>query len=111
MTLGEMLDKLATTANDMKGELVADNVAVIGARVKDGARLTYFYAITNASGGPIDTTAAREIAEKLKRKTCNDRMSRAAIDGGGLIVFDYRGSDGETVTKVTVDRAACDAAM
>ena len=115
MTVGQMLDKLATTANDMKGEKVAANVdedvAVIGARVKDGARLTYFYAITNGSDGQIDTTAAQEIAEKLARKVCRDRISRAAIDGGGLIVFDYRGTEGETVTKIKVDRAACTAVM
>lgn len=111
MTVGQMLDKLATTAKDMKGEKVAANVAVIGARVKDGARLTYFYAITNGSDGQIDTTAAQEIAEKLARKVCRDRISRAAIDGGGLIVFDYRGTEGETVTKIKVDRAACTAVM
>ncbi len=106
-----MLDKLATTANDMKGEKVAANVVVIGARVKDGARLIYSFAITNVSGGQLDTTAAREIAGKLKRKVCGDRISRAAIDGGGLIVFDYRGTEGETVTKIKVDRAACTAVM
>ena len=107
MTVGQILDKLARTANGMKGEKVAANVVVKGARVKDDRRLTYYYTITNVVGGQVDTTAVNEIAKELKRKVCEDRISRTAIDGGGLIVYDYRDKSGNPVASIRVDRGAC----
>ena len=107
MSVGEILDKLAKTANDIKGEKVAANVAVIGARVKDGTRLTYYYTITNVSGGQVDIGAMNEIAKKFKRLVCADRISRTAIDGGGLIVYDYRDKTGNAIASIRVDRSAC----
>ena len=107
MSVGDILDKLAKTANDMKGEKVAPNVAVIGARVKDGMRLTYYYTITNVSGGQVNIGAVNEIAKKLKREVCEDRISRTAIDGGGSIVYDYRDKTGNAVASIKVDRSAC----
>ena len=110
MSVGDILDKLAKTANDMKGEKVAPNVAVIGARVKDGTRLTYYYTITNVSSERIDISAVNTIAKKLEREVCEDRISRTAIDGGGVIVYDYRDNTGNTVASISVDRSACAAA-
>lgn len=107
MTVADVLDKLASATNAMKGQEVGPNVFVNRASVENGQRLTYFYTIPTAVDGQYDRELAAKLIEEVKRQACADPIQRRAVDGGAEIHYAYRQSDGATIFTVDIDRWTC----
>ena len=107
MTVAEVLDKLASAANAMKGQEVGPDIIVNRASVENGRRLTYYYTIPTIVDGRYDRALAEKLIEEVKRQACADPTQRRAVDGGAEIRYAYRQSDGAKIVTVDIDRWAC----
>ncbi len=107
MTVAQVLDKLASAANAMKGREVGPNVIVNRASVENGQRLTYFYTIPTIVDGQYNRALAEKLIEEVKRQACADPFQRRAIDGGAEIRYAYRQSNGATIFTIDIDQWAC----
>lgn len=107
MTVAEVLNKLASAANAMKGQEVGPNVIVNRASVENGQRLTYYYTIPTIVDGRYDRALAEKLIEEVKRQACADPIQRRAVDGGAKIRYAYRQSDGATIVTIDIDQGAC----
>lgn len=105
MTVAEILENLATAADEMRGREVAPNVVVSGASVENGTRLTYHYRIPQLA--KIDYELGHKLSLQMKRQVCGDWMMRRALDGGAEIHYLYRGNTGRVVYTVEIDKEVC----
>lgn len=107
MTVAEVLDRLASAANAMKGQEVGPNIIVNRASVENGQRLTYYYTIPTIVDGRYDRALAEKLIEEVKRQACADPTQRRAVDRGAEIRYAYRQSDGATIVTIDIDQWAC----
>ena len=107
MTVAEVLDKLASAANAMKGQEVGPNIIVNRASVENGRRLTYYYTIPTIVDERYDRAHAEKLIEDVKQQVCADPVQRRVVDGGAEIHYAYRQSNGATIFTVDIDRWTC----
>ncbi len=105
MTVAEILENMATAADEMKGREIAPNVVISGASVEDGTRLTYYYRILQLA--KIDYELGHKLSLKMKREVCGDRTIRRALDGGAEILYLYRSNNGRVVFTVEINKDVC----
>lgn len=107
LTAEQIIENMANAANSMTGEEVGPNVIVDAAIVENGTSLTYYYTIENIRGGDYDRDKADELIEVIKRKVCDDRMMRKAIDEGADINYHYRTDSMGTLFTIEIDQFVC----
>jgi len=102
-----ILEKLADSANELKGAEIETNVFFNGAIIEDGRLLTYAYTVEGVPDRPFDARIVRMARDQLNRESCADRIVRTAIDGGGAVRYLYLSSSGTRVLAIEVDRRTC----
>lgn len=107
LTVAEVLEKLASAANALKGREIGHNVIVNRASVQNGRRLTYYYTIPTVVDGEYDRALADELIDEAKRQACADPIQRRALDGGAEIHYAYRQRDGATIFTIDIDQRTC----
>lgn len=107
MPVEDILNKLADTANDMKGTEAGPNVIIDSATVEEGKRLTYYYNVTSVRNGRYDRDRANEAEKLVRREACRDKIQSQAIKGGGVIRYAYRDAKGRHLFTIVVSQRIC----
>lgn len=106
--LSRVVEKMAATANGMRGENVASNVIVEKATIANGGKVvTYHYRITNVSADNYDRALAQKLKTKLQKKACRDRVNKKALALGAEVRYAYKGSQGVRFFTIPINRGVC----
>lgn len=73
-----------------------------------GARITYFYTLTNLASHDINQDRLNSnLRERIANAICNNPKMKPSIDLGASYVYVYRGNDGVKVAYVEVNSQSC----
>ena len=108
MLLKKRLAEIAGQANQAAPAEIDANTRLDGARAGPGLRLTSTYTLLNPESEGIDsTTFGTKLTPAVKKASCENPDLRPLIDQGVVVVLEYRGTDGNPMGTITVDRDTC----
>jgi hypothetical protein len=110
VTLQRKIAQIAGQANGAAPAAVDPNTRLDGAKAGPGLRLTVMYTLVNAeSTGVNSATFEALLAPTIKENSCANPDLRPLIDQGVAVVLEYRGTRGDPIGTINVDRGTCGA--
>jgi hypothetical protein len=107
-SLTRKLAEIAGQANQAAPALVDSDTRLDGARAGPGLKLTSMYTLVNAESNGVDsTTFEAKLAPIVKSGSCENPELRPLIDQGVVVVLEYRGSQGNLIGTISLDRDTC----
>jgi hypothetical protein len=106
--LERRLAEIAGQANGAAPAAIDPNTRLDGAKAGPGLRLTTMYTLMNPeSEGISSTTFEAKLTPVVKEGSCKNPDLRPLIDQGVVVVLEYRGSDGNPIGTVSINRDTC----
>jgi hypothetical protein len=108
--LERRLAEIAGQANQAAPANIDANTRLDGVRAGPGLRLTSTYTLVNTeSEGVNSTTFEAKVGPVVKTGSCQNPDLRPLIDQGVVVVLEYRGSDGNPIGTLSINRDTCGA--
>ena len=102
------LAEIAGQANGAAPANIDPDTRLDGARAGPGLKLTTQYTLVNAEANGVDSAAFEtKLAPVVKKGSCENPDLRPLIDQGVLVVLEYRGTKGNPIATVNVNRDTC----
>jgi hypothetical protein len=107
-SLERRLAEIAGQANQAAPADIDPNTRLDGAKAGPGLRLTTTYTLINSeSEGISSTTFETKLTPVVKQGSCTNPDLRPLIDQGVVVVLEYRGTDGNPIGTVSINRDTC----
>jgi len=107
-SLTRRLAEIAGQANQAAPADIDSDTRLDGARAGPGLKLTSMYTLLNApSNGVNRTTFEAKLAPTIERSSCDNPELRPLIDQGVVVVLEYRGSHGDEIGTISLNRDTC----
>ena len=108
--LERRLAQIAGQANGAAPAEVDANTRLDGVKAGPGLRLTSSYTLLNPAAEGIDsTTFGTKLTPTVQEGSCKNPDLRPLIDRGVIVVLEYRGTDGNPIGTVSINRDTCTA--
>ena len=102
------LAQIAGQANQAAPATVDANTRLDGAKAGPGLKLTTTYTLINPeSEGISSATFDTKLTPVVKEGSCKNADLRPLIDLGVVVVLEYRGTDGNPIGTVSINRDSC----
>ena len=102
------LAQIAGQANQAAPAAVDANTRLDGAKAGPGLKLTTTYTLINPeSEGISSATFDSKMTPVVKEGSCKNPELRPLIDLGVVVVLEYRGTDGNPIGTVSINRDSC----
>jgi hypothetical protein len=110
MAVKRRLAEIAGQANQAAPADVDPDTRLDGARAGPGLRLTSMYTLVNSEANGVDSaTFETKLTPVVKKASCTNPDLRPLIDQGVVVVLEYRGSKGNPIGTVSINRDTCSA--
>lgn len=110
LALQRRLAEIAGQANQAAPANVDSDTRLDGARAGPGLRLTSTYTLVNSeSNGVNGATFDTKLTPVIKKAGCENPDLRPLIDQGVVVVLEYRGSKGNPIGTINLNRDTCGA--
>jgi hypothetical protein len=102
------LAQIAGQANQAAPADIDPNTRLDGAKAGPGLRLTTTYTLINPEAeGISSSTFDTKLTPVVKEGSCKNPELRPLIDLGVVVVLEYRGTDGNPIGTVNINRDSC----
>lgn len=109
-SLAMRLAQIAAQANQAAPANVDLNTRLDGARAGPGLKLTSMYTLVHAEANGVDSaTFEAKLGPIIRQGSCENTDLRPLIDQGVVVVLEYRGSQGNLIGTINVNRDTCSA--
>lgn len=106
--LQRRLAQVAAQANLAAPADIDANTRLDGVRAGPGLRLTSSYTLVNSKSEGIDSaTFQTKLTPVIRNASCSNPELREFIDQGVVVVLEYRGSDGNPIGTLSINRDTC----
>jgi hypothetical protein len=102
------LAEIAGQANQAAPANVDSDTRLDGARAGPGLQLTSMYTLVNSESNGVNSAVFEtKLTPVIKEASCANPELRPLIDQGVVVVLEYRGSNGNPIGTVSVNRDTC----
>jgi len=109
-SLERRLAEIAGQANQAAPANIDSNTRLDGAKAGPGLKLTSTYTLVNPeSEGISSATFETKLTPVVTEASCKNPELRPLIDQGVVVVLEYRGTDGNPIGTVSINRDTCGA--
>ena len=108
LVLQRKIAQIAGQANQAAPAAVDPDTRLDGAKAGPGLKLTTTYTLVNAAANGVNSdTFATKLTPVVTKGSCENPELRPLIDGGVVVVLEYRGLDGKPIGTVSINRDSC----
>jgi hypothetical protein len=106
--LKRKLSQIAGQANQAAPASVDPDTRLDGVKAGPGLLLTSTYTLVNSESNGVDsTTFETKLGPTIKKASCENAELRSLIDQGVVVVLEYRGTQGNPIGTISINRDTC----
>jgi hypothetical protein len=108
LTLQRQIAQIAGQANGAAPAMVDPNTRLDGAKAGPGLKLTVVYTLVRAESNGVNGAKFEALlAPTIVENSCANPDLRQVIDQGVVVILEYRGTRGDPIGMVNVNRGTC----